>query len=55
VEVQVRLVKDGCDGELRVSASGLALISPPGGSYYVPEGPVNSIYSFWFIDPETMV
>jgi hypothetical protein len=50
--VQVRLVKDGCDGRLSAVASGADVVYPSTGYYDIPAGPVNDLYEFRFIDPD---
>jgi len=50
--VQVRLVKDGCDGRLSASASGADVVYPSTGYYDIPAGPVNDLYEFRFTDPD---
>jgi hypothetical protein len=50
--VQVRLVKDGCDGRLSAVASGADVVYPSTGYYDIPAGPVNALYEFRFIDPD---
>jgi len=50
--VQVRLIKDGCDGRLSAVASGADVVYPSTGYYDIPAGPVNALYEFRFIDPD---
>jgi hypothetical protein len=50
--VQVRLIKDGCDGRLSAVASGADVVYPSPGYYDIPAGPVNNLYEFRFIDPD---
>jgi hypothetical protein len=50
--VQVRLIKDGCDGRLSASASGADVVYLSTGYYDIPAGPVNALYEFRFIDPD---
>jgi hypothetical protein len=50
--VQVRLIKDGCDGRLSAVASGADIVYPSTGYYDIPAGPVNDLYEFRFIDPD---
>jgi len=50
--VQVRLIKDGCDGRLSALASGADVVYPSTGYYDIPAGPVNNLYEFRFIDSD---
>ncbi|MCC6036428.1 MAG: hypothetical protein LM559_05170, partial [Pyrobaculum sp.] len=44
--VQVRLIKDGCDGRLSASASGATVVDPPTSYYDIGPGFVNAVYAF---------
>jgi hypothetical protein len=50
--VQVRLIKDGCDGRLSASASGADVVYPSTGYYDIPAGPVNAVYEFRLVDSD---
>lgn len=50
--VQVRLIKDGCDGRLSASASGATVVDPPSGYYNIDPGFVNAVYEFRLVDSD---
>jgi hypothetical protein len=50
--VQVRLVKDGCDGRLSASAIGATVVDPPTGYYDIGPGFVNAVYEFRLVDSD---
>jgi hypothetical protein len=50
--VQVRLIKDGCDGRLSASASGATVVDPPSGYYDIDSGFVNAVYVFRLVDSD---
>ena len=50
--VQVRLIKDGCDGRLSAVASGADVVYPSPSYYDIPEGPVNAVYEFRLVDSD---
>lgn len=50
--VQVRLIKDGCDGRLSASAIGATVVDPPSGYYDIGPGFVNAVYAFRLVDSD---
>jgi hypothetical protein len=50
--VQVRLIKDGCDGRLSASAIGATVVDPPTSYYDIDPGFVNAVYEFRLVDSD---